>query len=307
MIGARDITASQLWEFLLDPDPEDPLSQVVWQSRVPRTVLIAVAGAAFGVAGALIQAVTRNPLTDPGILGVNAGAALAVVVALAFFNVSTMTSYMWWALAGAVISSITVFIVGNTSAVRGKPITLTLVGVAFAAVLGGFTSATLLTDSELLQRMRGWSAGTTASQSLENTLAVVPLILVGLCLAFLLYRSLDVLALGDASAIAMGARPGRIRLVALIAIALLAGAATAAMGPVGFIGLVAPHVCKLLVGPHQGWIMAYCVFVAPIILGCADVLGRVMTQGEIPVGVVTPFIGGPVLIYLVHRLRVTAP
>jgi iron complex transport system permease protein len=305
LVGSRAVPPADVLNALLHPDPDDAISQTVWFSRVPRTVLVLVAGAALGVAGALMQAVTRNPMTDPGILGVNAGASLAVVVGLAFFAVTDISQYMWWSFAGAMLTSVAVFMIGNTGAARGNPVRMTLSGVALGAVLTGFSSAVLLSNSAVLERMRGWSAGTTASQPLDATAAIVPFIVVGLVIALLSSRALDVLSLGEASAVAMGAHPNRIRVVALIAIALLAGGATAAAGPIGFLGLLAPHVARMIVGPHQGWIMAYSVLIAPIVLGFADVLGRVITAGEVPVGVVTAFIGAPVLIWMVRRFRVS--
>ncbi|WP_226531656.1 FecCD family ABC transporter permease [Microbacterium paraoxydans] len=305
LVGSRALSPGEVLHFLLHPDPDDAISQTVWFSRVPRTVLVLVAGSALGVAGALMQAVTRNPMTDPGILGVNAGASLAVVAGLAFFGVTDISQYMWWSFAGAMLTSVLVFAIGNTGAARGNPVRMTLSGVALGAVLSGFSSAVLLSNSEVLQRMRGWSAGTTASQPLAATLAITPFILVGLAIALLSSRSLDVLSLGEASAVAMGAHPNRIRVVTLVAIALLAGGATAAAGPIGFLGLLAPHVARMIVGPHQGWIMAYSVLIAPTVLGFADVLGRVITDGEVPVGVVTAFIGAPMLIWMVRRFRVS--
>lgn len=304
MIGSRALAPGEILQFLAAPGPEDPVSQVVWQSRVPRTVLVLLAGAALGVAGGLMQAVTRNPLADPGILGVNAGASLAVVVGLAFFGVTAISQYMWWSFAGALITSVLVFAIGNSGPVRSSPVRMTLAGVALGAVLSGFSSAVLLSNSEILARMRGWSAGTTASQSLSATLVIAPFIAAGLLIALLSTRALDVLSLGEASAVAMGAHPQRIRMVALVAIALLAGGATATAGPIGFIGLMAPHLARMLVGPHQGWIMAYSILLAPTVLGLADVLGRVLVAGEIPVGVVTAFLGAPVLILMVRRSRV---
>jgi iron complex transport system permease protein len=305
LVGSRFVAPADVLHFLVHPDPDDAISQTIWFSRVPRTVLVLVAGAALGVAGALMQAVTRNPMTDPGILGVNAGASLAVVVGLAFFGVTDISQYMWWSFAGAMITSVLVFVIGNTGSARGNPVRMTLSGVALGAVLSGFTSAVLLSNSEMLQRLRGWSAGTTASQPLDATLAIVPIIAAGLIIALLSSRSLDVLSLGEASAVAIGAHPQRIRLVALVAIALLAGGATAAAGPIGFLGLLAPHLARMIVGPHQGWIMAYSVLIAPAIMGFADVLGRIITAGEVPVGIVTAFIGAPVLIYMVRRFRVS--
>ncbi|WP_260857236.1 iron ABC transporter permease [Microbacterium sp. 1.5R] len=305
LVGSRAVAPPDVLHALLQPDPDDAISQTVWLSRVPRTVLVLVAGAALGVAGALMQAVTRNPMTDPGILGVNAGASLAVVAGLAFFAVTDISHYMWWSFAGAMLTSVAVFMIGNTGAARGNPVRMTLSGVALGAVLTGFSSAILLSNSEVLERMRGWSAGTTASQPLGDTMAIVPFIVVGLVIALASSRALDVLSLGEASAVAMGAHPNRIRVVALVAVALLAGGATAAAGPIGFLGLLAPHVARMIVGPHQGWIMAYSVLIAPTVLGFADVLGRVITAGEVPVGVVTAFIGAPVLIWMVRRFRVS--
>lgn len=305
LVGSRHLEPGQVVSFLLHPDPDDSVSQTVWLSRVPRTVLILAAGGAFGVAGALMQAVTRNPMTDPGILGVNAGSGLAVVVGLAFFGLTDISQYMWWAFGGAMVTSVVVFVVGNTGPARGNPVRMTLSGVALGAVLTGFSSAVLLTNSQLLARMRGWSAGTTASQSLDATLAITPFLLIGFLIAVLSARSLDLLALGEAAAVALGTNPNRVRIVALVAITLLAGGATAAAGPIGFLGLMAPHLARVIVGPHQGWIIAYSVLIAPTVMGFADVLGRVLTTGEIPVGIVTAFIGAPVLIYMVRRYRVS--
>jgi iron complex transport system permease protein len=305
LVGSRSLPPADVVHVLVHSDPADAISQTVWLSRVPRTVLVLIAGAALGVAGALMQAVTRNPMTDPGILGVNAGASLAVVVGLAFFGMTDISQYMWWSFAGAMITSVLVFMIGNTGSARGNPVRMTLSGVALGAVLSGFSSAVLLSNSEVLQKMRGWSAGTTASRPLDATLAIVPFIVAGLILAMLSSRSLDLLSLGEASAVAMGAHPNRIRIVALVALALLAGGATAAAGPIGFLGLLAPHIARMIVGPHQGWILAYSVLIAPTVMGFADVLGRVITAGEVPVGVVTAFIGAPVLIYMVRRFRVS--
>lgn len=304
LVGARSIPPGEVLHFLFQADPTDSVSQTVWLSRVPRTVLVLLAGAALGVAGGLMQAVTRNPMTDPGILGVNSGASLAVVIGLAYFGMTDVSQYMWWSFAGAMAASVAVFAIGNTGAVRGNPVRMTLSGVALGAVLSGFSSAVLLTNSAVMERMRGWSAGTTASQPLDATWSIAPLIVVGLVVAVASTRSLDVLSLGEATAVAMGANPNRIRLVVLVAIALLAGGATAAAGPIGFLGLLAPHVARMIVGPHQGWIMAYSVLIGPTVLGFADAVGRVVTQGEVPVGVVTAFIGAPVLIYMVRRFRV---
>jgi iron complex transport system permease protein len=189
LVGSRAIPAGDVLHVLLHPDPDDALSQTIWFSRVPRTALIVVAGVALGIAGTLMQAVTRNPMTDPGILGVNAGASLAVVVGLAFFGVGDISQYMWWSFAGAMVTSVLVFVIGNTGSARGNPVRMTLSGVALGAVLSGFSSAVLLTNSHVLEKLRGWSAGTTASQPLDATMAIVPFVVIGVVIAILSSRS----------------------------------------------------------------------------------------------------------------------
>lgn len=302
-VGSKALAPAEVLTALLHPDPADPISQIVWQSRVPRTVILLLAGAALGVAGGIMQAVTRNPLTDPGILGVNAGASFAVVVGLTFFAASTTADFLWFSFTGALVTTVIVYAVGTSGPLRGDPVRMTLAGVALGAVLGGMSSALLLTSPQTYRSMRSWAVGTTASQSMDSALTVAPFILGGLLLALASYRALDVLSLGEDSAQALGASPQRIRIVALISITLLAGGTTALCGPISFIGLLAAHLARGMVGPHQGWIMAYCAVGAPAIMALSDITGRVITTGEVPVGVMTAFIGAPLLIIVVRRLR----
>lgn len=305
--GSRSISGSELWTTLLSRDPNSAAYNTVWLSRVPRTLIILVAGVALGVSGAVMHAVTRNPLTDPGILGVNSGASFAVVLGIVAFNANAISHYRWFALIGALLTSLVVFIVGSYSPTGGRrddPVRLTLTGVAFGAVLTGMTTILLLTNSTAYFAMRGWAAGTTAQRPTEAALEVAPLIIMGLLLAALSWRGLDAMALGEPTAIALGFNPGRIRLVALCCIALLAGGATAAAGPIAFVGLLTAHLARALIGPHQGWITAYALVAAPLILAIADVLGRILTEGEIPVGVVTPILGAPLLVFIARRMRV---
>ncbi|MDO4610074.1 iron chelate uptake ABC transporter family permease subunit [Corynebacterium sp.] len=305
LVGARPLSPAETWAALSGEGPADVID-VVEHSRVPRTLLLLAAGAALGVAGALMQTITRNPMADPGILGVNAGAGFAVVIALTFLGMRDITSYLYPAFIGALATSAAVFAVGGTGRMKGDPVRLTLAGVALGAVLSGLTSGMLLTDPELYGRMRSWTVGTSASVPVESTLVLLPFIAAGLLLAFASYRSLDVLALGDAAAVALGARPTRIRVVCLVAISLLAGAATAAAGPIGFIGLLTAHLARAAAGASQGWILAYAVVAAPLILAVSDVIGRVVVPGELPVGIVTSFVGAPMLIWVVRRFRMGA-
>jgi iron complex transport system permease protein len=261
-------------------------------------------GTALGVAGALIQAMTRNPLADPGILGVNAGAALFVAFAVGVLGVTDVRFYVWFAFVGAVLATVAVYALGSVGRAGATPIRLTLSGIALGAVLGGVTSGMLLLDPDAFARMRFWGAGSLAGRGLDIAAATGPFVVLGLCLAALVARPLNAIALGDELARSLGANALRTRTVGVVAVTLLAGAATAAAGPVGFVGLMVPHMVRWFVGPDQRWILIHTVFAAPALLLFADVVGRIVIEpGELQVGIVTAFVGAPVLILLVRRKK----
>jgi iron complex transport system permease protein len=255
------------------------------------------------VSGALIQALTRNPLADTGILGVGAGSSFAVTVAVGVLGVRDISGYMWFAYAGALVVTVMVLALGSTR--RGQsPVLMVLAGVCVSAVLTGASSALTLTNPEAFDQMRGWSAGSIMGRPLELIWPVLPLLVVALVLALSVTASLNAMALGDDVAAAQGVRLGLSRVLTVAAITLLAGGATAIAGPIGFVGLMVPHVARWFVGPHQGWIFAYSIVLAPSLLLASDILGRVViAPGEIPVGIVTAFVGAPVLIGLVRRKK----
>lgn len=300
-IGARAIPLHDVWHALFSYDGSaDQI--VVRDLRVPRTVLGVVVGIALGVGGALIQAITRNPLADPGVLGVNAGAAFLVALAVGLFGLTDIRSYVWFAFVGAAVVSVLVYLLGSIGRGGGTPIRLTLAGVAIGAVLMGTTQGLVLLDPEAFDEMRFWNAGSIAGRDMGITLAIVPFVVAGVVLALSIARPLNVLALGDELAGALGVNMARTRVLGVVAVTLLCGAATAAAGPIGFVGLMVPHVARWLVGPDQRWIMAYTVVGAPILLLASDVLGRVVIRpAELQVGIVTAFVGAPVLILLVRR------
>ncbi|MBQ7805398.1 iron chelate uptake ABC transporter family permease subunit, partial [Rhodococcus sp. (in: high G+C Gram-positive bacteria)] len=265
-----------------------------------------IVGMALGVAGGLIQAMTRNPLADPGILGVNAGAGFAMVVAVAVFGLTSIWSYIWFAFLGAVIATAIVYTLGSIGRGGATPIRLTLAGVAIGSVLGGISSGITLLNPTAFDQMRQWNAGSLSGRSLEIVLAVAPFILIGLFLALALARQLNAVALGDDLARSLGANITRTRILGVIAVTLLCGAATAAAGPIGFVGLMVPHVARWFVGPDQRWILPYTLVCSPILLLFSDVVGRIVLRpGELQVGIVTAFIGAPVLIMLVRRSKVS--
>ncbi|WP_443057971.1 FecCD family ABC transporter permease [Streptomyces sp. KLMMK] len=301
-VGAKPLPLDQVWHGLFD-DAHGEAGVIVREVRLPRTLLGLLAGVALGLAGAVMQALTRNPLAEPGILGVNAGAAAAVVSAITFLGVSSAGGYVWFALAGAAVVSVVVHVLGGS---RGAtPVRLALAGTAATYALYGYVNSVQLMDSAALDRMRFWTVGSLASATADVIRQVLPFIAAGVLLALALARPLNAMALGDDSARALGTRPARTRVLAMAAVTLLCGAATAACGPIVFIGLIVPHLVRALTGPDQRWILPYAAVLSPVLLLGADIAGRVVARpGELQAGIVTAVVGGPVFIHLVRRRRV---
>ncbi|WP_372472042.1 FecCD family ABC transporter permease [Streptomyces albireticuli] len=300
-VGARQIPLDQVWHGLFHFTGTDT-DVVVREVRVPRTLLGLLAGTALGLAGAVMQALTRNPLAEPGILGVNAGAAAAVVSAVSFLGVTSVGGYVWFAFLGAAVVSVLVHALGGSRA--ATPVRLALAGTAVTYALYGYVNSVQLMDSAALDRMRFWTVGSLASASMDVIRQVGPFIAAGVLLALALARPLNAVALGDDTARALGTSPVRTRVLAMTAVTLLCGAATAACGPIVFIGLIVPHLVRSLTGPDLRWILPYAAVLAPVLLLGADVIGRVVTRpGELQAGIVTAVVGGPVFIHLVRRRR----
>jgi iron complex transport system permease protein len=278
---------------------------VIRDLRLPRTMLGVAVGAALGLAGALMQALTRNPLADPGLLGVNAGASAAVVVAIGFFGVRSLTGYVWFAFVGAAAISGAVYLLGATGRSGATPVRLALAGTAIGAALTAFISAVTLTNTEVFDRFRFWAVGSLAGREADVVTQVLPFLVAGLLLGLALARPLNAIALGEDTGKALGAHLGRTRILGAVAITLLCGAATAAVGPIGFIGLTIPHVARAITGPDQRWVLPYSVVLAPILLLGSDIIGRIVVPpSELEVGIVTAAVGAPFFIYLVRRRRI---
>jgi ABC-type Fe3+-siderophore transport system permease subunit len=302
MIGSTAIAPSVVWDALFHSSAD--IDQfAIRDLRLPRTIVGLVVGVALGLSGALIQALTRNPLADPGIFGVHAGASFAVTVAVGLLGVRDVQGYMWFAFAGALVVTLMVLALGSTRQGR-SPVVMVLAGVCVGAVLGGVREALQLTNPDAFDAMRSWNAGSIAGRPLDVVWPILPFFAVALVLAFAVSGPLNAMALGDELAAAQGIPLLRTRVLSVIALTLLAGGATAIAGPIIFVGLMVPHVARWLVGPHQRWIFAYSMLLAPSLLLASDILGRVvMRPGEIPVGIVTAFVGAPVLIALVRRKK----
>ncbi|MFT4232547.1 MAG: iron chelate uptake ABC transporter family permease subunit, partial [Leucobacter sp.] len=297
------LSLSAVWEGLWHPDDTDA-SIIVWTLRLPRTVVAIVTGAAFGVAGALIQALTRNPLADPGVLGVNAGAGFAITVGVGLFGLSGITGYIWFAFLGAAAATILVYVIGTAGRGTVSPVTLVLAGVALSAVLNGVSTFLTLIDERTFDSVRNWGVGTVARTSLEDAVSVLPFLLLGLAIAVALSGALNAIALGDELAAALGTKVMCTRVLGIVAITLLGGGATALTGGIAFVGLMVPHIVRWFIGPDQRWIIACSALTAPVLVLVADVIGRVIARpGEIEVGIVTAVIGAPVLIALVRARK----
>ncbi|MCM3032030.1 iron ABC transporter permease [Niallia sp. MER 6] len=302
--GARVVSFQDIMDGLFSQNKDSFAANIV-RKRLSRTIFSLLCGAALGVSGALMQAITRNPLADPSILGVNTGAALFVVCGLAFFNISTANQYIWFALIGAALTAAFVFGIGSMGRGGATPIKLVLAGAATTAALSSLVTAILIPNSYAMDQFRFWQVGSVGSGTWDSITTFLPFLAIGLIIAFISAPALNALALGDDVASGLGVRPGILRLGAAVGGVILCGAATALAGPIGFIGLLSTHVMRLILGPDVRFTIPMSAIAGAIILTFSDVIGRlVASPGELEVGVVTAFIGAPILIILAKKSKV---
>ncbi|MER6829292.1 iron chelate uptake ABC transporter family permease subunit [Streptosporangium sp. NPDC000563] len=305
-VGSRSIPLSTVLDALLAPDGS-PDHTVIRELRVPRTLIGIGVGAALGLAGALMQSLTRNPLADPGLLGVNQGAMFGVTVAIGLLGVGDPSLYVWFAFAGAAAAAALAYALGSAGRSGGGPVRLTLAGVALGMVFNAAASAILRSDNATFDRMRFWLTGSLAGVSGDVAIRLAPFLAAGLVLGLLLAKPLNALALGDEAGRALGVNMARTRGLTAIAVTLLCGAATAATGPLWFVGLAVPHAVRALTGPDQRWVLPYTLVLAPVVLLGSDILGRVVAApGEVQVGIMCAVVGAPVFILLARRRRLAA-
>ncbi|QNK57867.1 iron ABC transporter permease [Paenibacillus sp. PAMC21692] len=303
-LGSKPLRLHEIMDGLFRSDVDSYSANIV-RKRISRTVFSLCCGAALGVSGALMQAVTRNPIADPSILGVNMGASLFVVCGIAFWNISTANQYIWLALAGAAITAVFVFGIGSMGRGGATPIKLVLAGAATSAALGSLVTAIMIPRSYVMDQFRFWQVGSVGSASWSGIGTFVPFLVVGLLIGFLAAPALNALALGDDTATGLGVRTGTLRFTAALAGVLLCGATTALAGPIGFIGLLSTHVIRLMIGPDLRFVIPMSAIAGAGILTIADVGGRLIGRpGELEVGVVTAFIGAPILIIVAMRSKV---
>ena len=308
--GSRSVSLAEIVDGLTawvqGRTPAD-IGAIAVQERIPRTVLAIIAGAALALSGALMQAITRNPIADPGILGVNTGAALAVVIGIAFFGITSPYQYLWLALGGAIITAIFVYNVGSVGPGGSTPIKLALAGAATTAALSSLVSAVLLPRIAAMDTFRFWQVGGVGGADWGTMAIIAPLLIAGAVIAIICAPALNALSLGDDVAAGLGVHIGRTRLLAAAAGVVLCAAVTAVAGPIAFVGLMIPHVVRMLVGPDQRWLLPLSALGGAVLLTLADTIGRLIGYpGETEAGIVTAFVGAPVLVIIARRTRMKA-
>ncbi|MCU8590768.1 FecCD family ABC transporter permease [Streptomyces sp. A13(2022)] len=301
--GSRDVAWSDVWSALGGAD--QTLEEAAVTKRVPRTLLAVVVGAALGVSGTVMQGVTRNPLADPGILGVNMGASLAVVTAIAHFGLASASGYIWVAMTGAALTAGFVYTVGSLGRGGATPLKLALAGAAISAALASLVSAVVLPRNDISDTFRLWQIGGVGGASYSHLGSVVPFLAAGFLLCLASARALNSLALGDDLAAGLGERVALVRATSALGAVVLCGASTAVAGPIAFVGLLVPHTCRLLVGVDHRWLLPFAALGGAVLLTAADVVGRVVARpSEIDVGILTAIIGAPFFIHIVRRQKV---
>ncbi|WP_240796705.1 iron ABC transporter permease [Streptomyces sp. RFCAC02] len=303
-VGAEHVPAGKVVHALLDYDATDRDQIVVHHLRLPRTLAGLLVGAALGLGGTLMQGVARNPLADPGMLGVNSGAALFVVIGIGWLDLTSFTGYVWCGFAGALVAAVLVYGVSAPGREGATPVKLALAGATTTAALGSVTSALVLSDTDTFDQYRFWQVG-TLSRAAGTVGDAAPFILVGAVGALACGRLLNTLALGEDMARALGQRVGAVRLLCAALTVLLCGAATALCGPIVFVGLVVPHIARAITGADYRWILPYSAVLAPALLLLSDIIGRVVARpGEVQVGIVTAVLGAVPFILLVRARKV---
>ncbi|MBZ4486493.1 iron ABC transporter permease [Microbacterium sp. cx-55] len=303
--GARAVGWTDIWAGVTGST--DTTAAAAVNKRIPRTILAILVGAALAVAGTVLQGATRNPLADPQILGINGGASLVVVIGIAYLGLSAPADYIWFGMAGAALAAVFVYSIGSIGRGGATPLKLALAGAVTAVAFTSLVSAILLPRIDVMSQFRFWQVGGVGGATMPTIVQVLPFLAVGLVICLLCAPALNTLALGDELAAGLGERVRTARLVSTLGAIILCGAATAVAGPIGFVGLVVPHICRLLIGVDHRWLLPFSAIGGAILLTGADIVGRVIARPqEIEVGIITALIGAPFFIAIVRRQKVRA-
>ena len=303
-LGAKSIAFTKVIDVLLGNDP-DSLEAAIILQRIPRTVFGILAGGALGISGALMQSITRNPIADPSILGVNTGASLFVVAGIAFFNITVAYQYIWLAIIGAGVTAVFVYSVASMCKDGATPLKLALSGSAVIIVLGSLVSTIMLPNNRVMEAFRFWQVGSIGSATWDNIMLISPFLIVGFIISMFISGYLNNLALGDEAATALGTNVVMTRTIGALSSVLLCGATTALAGPIGFVGLIIPHIIRLIFGSEMSKMLPLSFLGSAILMLVSDIIGRVISlPGETEVGIVTAVIGAPVFILAIRKGRV---
>ena len=303
-LGAKNIAFSKVVDVLLGNDPDSLEAAIIFQ-RIPRTVFGILAGGALGISGALMQSITRNPIADPSILGVNTGASLFVVAGIAFFNITVAYQYIWLGITGAGVTAVFVYSVASMGKDGATPLKLALSGSAVSIVLGSLVSTIMLPNNRVMEAFRFWQVGSIGSATWENIMLISPFLIVGFIISMSISGYLNNLALGDEAATALGTNVVMTRTIGALASVLLCGATTALAGPIGFVGLIIPHIIRLIFGSEMSKMLPLSFLGSAILMLISDVIGRIISlPGETEVGIVTAILGAPVFILAIRKGRV---
>ena len=303
-LGAKNIAFSKVVDVLLGNDP-DSLEAAIILQRIPRTVFGILAGGALGISGALMQSITRNPIADPSILGVNTGASLFVVAGIAFFNITVAYQYIWLGITGAGVTAVFVYSVASMGKDGATPLKLALSGSAVSIVLGSLVSTIMLPNNRVMEAFRFWQVGSIGSATWENIMLISPFLIVGFIISMFISGYLNNLALGDEAATALGTNVVMTRTIGALASVLLCGATTALAGPIGFVGLIIPHIIRLIFGSEMSKMLPLSFLGSAILMLISDIIGRIISlPGETEVGIVTAVLGAPVFILAIRKGRV---
>lgn len=303
-LGAKSIAFTKVIDVLLGNDP-DSLETAIILQRIPRTVFGILAGGALGISGALMQSITRNPIADPSILGVNTGASLFVVAGIAFFNITVAYQYIWLAIIGAGVTAVFVYSVASMGKDGATPLKLALSGSAVSIVLGSLVSTIMLPNNRVMEAFRFWQVGSIGSATWENIMLIIPFLIVGFIISMFISGYLNNLALGDEAATALGTNVVMTRTIGALSSVLLCGATTALAGPIGFVGLIIPHIIRLIFGSEMSKMLPLSFLGSAILMLVSDIIGRIISlPGETEVGIVTAVLGAPVFILAIRKGRV---
>jgi len=300
-VGQQQVAWYVMFDALMEYDPTNA-DHVILYHRLSRAASAILIGLSLAVSGAMLQALTRNPLASPGVFGINAGALFFVVVAISFFSIHALTSLFWFAFAGALLAAVLVYVLGTVGDEGFSPVRVVLAGTAINALFVSFTQGMLVTNEANLDRVLLWMAGTVANRPIEVLMPVIPIVCVALILALLIAKPMNLLHTGDEIAKGLGQRVLALKMMIILVAVMLAGGAVAVGGMIGFVGLIVPHIARFFVGHQHMWLILYCVFIGAILMLNADVVGRIAIQPrEIPIGVVTALIGTPFFIYIARK------